>query len=406
MGALFVSMGRRRPVLLCAVLAWAFSGNVSGRAQEAPAASVAPAEGFVVTGRVVCADTQRPARFAQVTLIPATQPFTGDFGGRGQRRQARTDLEGNFTLANVPVGEYFVTGNLSGYVNQTGEVEAALNAAQTGGSTPGTSPAPAGVPMVHVSAGGATTALALERGGVIAGTVQWDDGSPAGGVQVNVQPATTAGVTDASATVPRRGFGNGFNGFFGFPGAQTDDRGRFRLTGLSSGTYLVRANVQAPAPGEPRGNRGFGRTLNLFVYAPNKMRRNEATPVTVAGADEHGDIAITLGIAALHTVSGSVASTGAAVRSGSISLTDQADSSLTRNISIGADGSFAIPYVPPGNYTLNVNASAQALASGVRGGTPPTGSTTRFQPLQESITVADSDLNGLTLNVAAANSVP
>ena len=393
---------RAKMCLLVGVLAGTSmaAAQVTGAVASAPAqAAVASANGYTVTGRVICGDTQRPARFAQVTLLPATEGNGDDFGGRGRPVSARTDLDGNFSVNDVPVGDYFVTGSLSGYINATSAIRAALSA--------GTDPSAAvpGVPQVNVGAGGASVALTLQRGGVIAGTVQWDDGSPAGGVQVIAQVApssATTGGSGAASTSAAQGLGRpaGFGGG-SLVGSQSDDRGRFRLTGLTPGTYLVRAAVQVPLPA--RGEeRGFSRTFNLYVYAPDKQRRTDATATTVSGAEEHDDVAITLGLAGLHSVSGTVSSTGAAVRSGSLSLTDQTDSTLSRQGVIGSDGSFTVPDVPPGNYTLNVSASSQPSGNGRGGSVQTSGNVTRFQPLQESVTVTDSDLTGLSLNVAPA----
>lgn len=365
-----------------------------------PAAPPPQASGYTVTGRVLCADTQRPARFAQVMLLPATQEEGGGFG-RGRRLNARTDLDGNFTMNGVEAGDYYVTGQMTGYINQTSQVEQVLSA---GGDT---SSALSGIPEVHVSAGGASTQLTLQRGGVIAGTVTWDDGSPASGVQVSAQPAptttasanTSGSASQLQAGGARLGLGGAAFGFIGFGGSMTDDQGRFRVSGLAPGVYVLRASVQAPAP--QQGDRGFTRTLNLAVYAPDKMRRAEAATITLAAGEEHDDVGVTLGLSALHSVSGVVSSTSAAVRSGSVSLTDQTDSSLNRMGVINPDGSFVVPYVPAGNYTLRVMASANVGYGFGRGGGSgsSSSSTVRFQPLQESVTVVDSDLTGLSLNV-------
>ncbi len=336
-------------------------------------------------------------------LLPAaTQQGQGSFGGRGRRLTGRTDLDGNFAIQNVDPGDYFVVGQMTGYVNQIVAIEAALSAGTDVGA------AAAGTPEVHVGAGGASTQLMLQRGGVIAGTVMWDDGSPASGVQVSTQTAPTTGAASTSASqLPGPGQGQGpgrivgaLLAFGGFNNATTDDRGRFRISGLAPGTYVLRANVQAPAPQRPGDTGGFMRTLNLAVYAPDKMRRTDATAITVAPGEERDDVPVTLGLGALHNVSGTVSSTSAAVRSGSVNLTDQTDSSLNRMGIINADGSFSVPYVPAGNYTLRVNASANVMGAGRGGaGSGTSGSTVRFQPLQESVTVVDSDLTGLSLNV-------
>lgn len=382
--------------LLC--LAW-LTPALAAQTVQAPPPPPPPAPqvtGYPVAGRVVCADTQRPARFAEVMLVPASTG-TSDFD-RGRMATGRTDLDGRFSIDNVPPGDYYATAEMTGYINEAPAVRIALS---QGGDALN---AIASVPRVQVSAGGATVQLSLQRGSTIAGTVQWDDGSPAAGVQVAAQSPSTTG---AQATVP---FGGGFGrqiapGFGN--GGQTDDRGRFRLSGLLPGSYVVRASVQSPMPAVPGSEQGrFQRLMSLNVYAPNKLRKTDATVITLAAGEERPDVNIVLGLSGMHTVSGQVSSSAAAVRSGSVQLTDQTDSSLNRRGTIAADGTFLVPYVPPGTYTLRISASSQAPNYGRGGGPSSTDAATRFQPLQESVTVADSDLSGLNVTVTPATTSP
>lgn len=390
------------------ILAWSAFVSPAARAQEGGLTQGAPPPppppppaptGYPVTGRVTCADTQHAARFAQVTLIGAADS-EGGFRGGG-RLSARTDLDGNFVMPAVSPGDYYVTASMTGYVNTATLVQNALSA----GGDPG--PALAGVPLVHVGAGGGTTALSLQRGGVIAGAVQWDDGSPAAGIGVSAQPvpaSSAAGVTSTTlAQLPAtgRGPGGGFNG--SFAGSQTDDRGHFRLSGLAPGSYYLRASVQAPAPVQGT-ERSFGRLLTLSVYAPDKVRRTDATPIVLAAGEERNDVNVLLGLAALHNVSGIVSASSASVHSGTVNLTDQTDSTLNRTGTIAPDGSFVVPYVPAGNYTLRVNASSQAASFGRGGISSDPG--VRFSPVQASVTVADTDLTGLAVTVTPATSSP
>ncbi len=370
-------------------------GQVVANVPPSLAGSPNPPTGAMVTGRVVCADTQRAARFAQVVLVPTSTEANEGEGGRGfGRYSGRTDLDGNYSIAGVQAGDYYVTGQLTGYVNKTIDVQAAANSPQSN------SAALTGVPVVHVSAGGASAQLSLQRGSVIAGRIQWDDGSPAAGVQVSAQPSSD------STSGQANGQGRPGGGFFG-SGTQTDDRGVFRLTGLASGSYVVRANVLAPAPQRGEGQ-AFARNLNIYVYAPDKMRRADAAAISLAAGEERDDVAVILGLAALHTVSGTVSATGAAVRSGSVTFTDQADATLTRTGVINADGSFLVPYLPAGNYALRVNASAQRQGQGGRGGpsTPAPTDAVRFQPLRAAVTVADGDVTGVALTVTVASGTP
>ncbi len=389
--------------LLTVLVALSLAGRPSAGAQT-PAVDV-PAQpqstGYPVIGRVVCADTQRSARFANVTLISAAQD--GEGGGRGGRASARTDLDGNFLIPNVTPGDYYVTAQLAGYINDAPLIQSALQNSQ---SSPNSPSIPANVPKIRVTAGGASAQLSLQRGAVIAGTVQWEDGSPASGIGVSTVAAPTAG--QGSSAGAGTGFlngqglgGGGFGG--GFSGGQTDDRGHFRLSGIAPGTYLVRASVQAPAPAVSADRRTFARTLNLNVYAPDKLRRTDAAVLTLVPGEERNDVAIIMNLNALHSVSGTVSSTSAPVRSGTVILTDTTDSSLSRTGTVNADGSFLVPYISAGSYTLRANVSPTAGSFG-RGNQTPDASTpnVRFQPLQESLTVTDSDLTGLALTVTVA----
>ena len=383
----------KRWLVLLAVAAACCMTPLHGQGAQPPTAPTGAA-GFSVTGRVLLADTQQAARFAQVALIPAAED--GD-EGRGRRFSGRTDLEGAFLIPNVPPGDYYVTGQLAGYVNDASRVQAAVSA---GGDL---STVLASVPKITVGAGGATSALTLQRGAVLAGIISWDDGSPAGGVQVSAQPAPATALGGTSATQPQSAQG-AFSAGFGGAGTQSDDRGHFRIAGLAPGSYLVRASVQAPVP--QADDRGYGRTLSLPVYAPDKMRRTDASILTLTAGEERDDVAVTMGLSGLHTVSGTVSATGAAVRSGSVTVTDQTDSTLNRNGVVNADGSFAVPYVPAGTYTLRVNASSQPAQGGFGRGQAPSPGGVSFQPLQVSITVADGDLTGLSLNVTTSANSP
>lgn len=350
--------------------------QVSGLRNQNPALEP-QAAGFPVTGRVVCADTQRAARFAQVALIP--MPAAGNTEGASRRITARTDLDGRFIMESVPAGEYYVTAELAGYVNEASAVQSALSANTTDALN-----SIASVPRVQVTNGGAAAQISLQRGAVLAGDVAWDDGTPAAGVQVYAQPATAGTGLNVSPFGGRGGYGV-------FHGAQTDDRGRFRLSGLAPGSYLLRATVQSPLPSP--GSR-FERLENLSVYAPNKFRRTDGTVFALTSGEERADVTVSLALSALHAVAGQVSASSGSVRSGSVMLTDQSDSSLNRRGTINLDGTFSIHYVPAGTYTLRVQASSQ-----VPGPAGFSGDRTPFQPLQESITVVDSDLSGLSLTV-------
>ncbi|HZZ38588.1 MAG TPA: hypothetical protein VFE06_05610 [Acidobacteriaceae bacterium] len=358
-----------------------------------------------VTGKVMCSDTQRAARFATVTLI-GTQEVTeagqgrtsmGNAFGFGRRVQARTDIEGNFTVQAEP-GDYYVVASVVGYASPAAEIAASMGS--------GASPADllARLPQVHVAeAGGGTANVMLDRGGVVQGKVQWDDGSPAAGVNMSVQTtgSTTSYSTDMVRTVSQLGgaFGGGFGGF-----QTTDDRGVFRITGLPPGSYWVRAVIMTPSA-EP-GTGMVQRMASIILYAPGKVRRTDAQVIALKPGEERDDVQFTVDMSTLHTVSGHVGGTDqGSIATGVVRLTDQQDSSLTRMAMVDPDGSFVVQWVPAGTYTLAVtNASdvPRPTFSGGRRGQQQASAGTSYAPFQESLTVADTDVAGVGVTLTPA----
>jgi hypothetical protein len=363
-----------------------------------------------VTGKVMCSDTQRAARFATVTLI-GTQDVSENQGrqggigsgngfGFGRRVQARTDIDGNFSVQAEP-GDYYVVASAVGYASPAAEIAASMSS--------NASPADllARLPQVHVAeAGGGTANVTLDRGAVVQGKVQWDDGSPAAGVNMSVQTTgSTTGTgasysTDMVRTVSQLGgaFGGGFGGF-----QTTDDRGVFRITGLPPGSYWVRAVIMTPSA-EP-GTGMVQRMTSIVLYAPGKVRRTDAQVITLKPGEERDDVQFTVDMSTLHTVSGHVgASDQGSIATGVVRLTDQQDSSLTRMAMVEPDGSFVVQWVPAGTYTLAVtNASdvpRPAFGGGRRGQQQATG--TSYAPFQESLTVADTDVAGVGVTLTPA----
>jgi hypothetical protein len=356
-------------------------------------------------GRVTCSDTQRAARFANVTLVAAdtvaqsgSRSGSGAEFGFGRRVTAHTDIDGNFSVQAEP-GDYYVTATAMGYASPVAEAAARLRAGA------GAADLLASLPEIHVGeAGGATANITLDRGAVIAGKLQWDDGSPAAGVNVSVQSSSQAAGQPSDLTrvvsMLGGGFGGGFGGF-----ERSDDRGYFRIVGLAPGSYWVRATVSTPSA-EP-GSGAVQRLTSIVMYAPGKLRRSDAEVVTVKSGEERDDLQFTLDLSALHTVSGHVsAADSGTIAGGVVRLTDTQDSSLSRMTMIQPDGSFILQWVPAGSYTLQVsNATDAPSATFGRRGQNPVGSVTMYAPFQESLTVTDSDVSGVgvTLNPASGS---
>ena len=171
-----------------------------------------------ITGRVLAADTGRPVKRARVFASSAELP-----GGRG----ALTDDGGIFDLSELPAGRYTLTVSKSGFVSL---------------SYGRRRPLQAGTPL-QLADGQQLKSVdfQLPRGSVIEGRVLDEDGDAMPGVTVRVM---------------RYQYQQGDRRLVPAGNAQTDDRGRYRVWGLTPGDYYVSAVARNFNVG---GGRGVGR---------------------------------------------------------------------------------------------------------------------------------------------------
>ena len=161
----------------------------------------------IVAGRVVDAASGRPIAGAIVT--PAGSAVITSPGSDGPGT-ALTNAEGHFVLRGLAKGSLVLTATKGGYVNAT-----------HGQRRPGGTAQP-----IPLEAGQRINGLEVRmwKYGAVTGTIVDEAGDPVVGTRVAVlQKTFVAG---------RRRFSRG-------PGATTDDRGAYRIAGLTPGDYLV-----------------------------------------------------------------------------------------------------------------------------------------------------------------------
>src|SRR4051812_264996 len=211
------------PFVVAAVLIGGAHAQQPARDTPAQPKDVLPPPSGRITGRVLAADNGRPVKRARVFASAVELP-----GGRGML----TDDGGVFDLTELPAGRYTLTVSKSGFV--------ALSYGQR-------RPLQAGTPL-QLADGQQLKGIQfqLPRGSVIGGHVLDEDGDAMPGVMVRVM---------------RYQYLQGQRRLTPAGTAQTDDKGQYRVWGLTPGDYYVNA-VTRGGVGGPGG--GFGGPGGFF----------------------------------------------------------------------------------------------------------------------------------------------
>jgi hypothetical protein len=394
-------------------------------AQAQQAASVAGTG--TVTGHVICGDTQRPARFASVTLLgvpsevtvtPKLDPNADEATqmaamkkamasfGKTSFANAVTDTNGAYTMTDLAPGDYYVFGAQAGYVSPTDQVKAVIAA---GADTKKMLP---GIPVVHVVAEHSATGDAtIERGGAVSGNVLWDDGTPVSGAIVSAMPPGKE--TDVPSEFAMLAASGIFQSLLGI----SDDQGHFRLSGLRSGEYLISVKLKA-SNGLNMTSGSFKLSkmiadMPLVIYAPAAFHKGDAKAVTLHASEDVRDQVVTVNLGGLRSVSGRVGSAEDhhGLNSATVTLTDAQDKEFSRSASVDASGNFTVTFLPPGTYDLKVSDA---------GDTQPEKKSDKKQSLlnfssdktvrsyeegKQSVIVSDSDIAGLNIELVPSKTV-
>jgi hypothetical protein len=305
-----------------------------------PAASQQTPRGHL-SGRVLAADTGRPLKRARVQATAPELP-------RG--RATLTDDGGAFELSDLPAGRYTVTASKAGFIS--------LSYGQR-------RPLQTGTPLQLADGQNLKGVdFSLPRGGAIAGRIADEEGEPMPGITVRVL---------------REQYDQGRRRLVPAGTGQTDDRGQYRVWGLMPGTYYVSATARefgmgGARGGSPPGGR-FGAPTDAsptdspdsVAYAPTYFPGigsvEDATPIVLGISQELLDVSFGLQLVRTVRVSGQVTGPSGVPTSTNVLLTPQGTTSARRGPAANSysgrvrNGSFSIPDVPPGQYTLRARGS-------------------------------------------------
>jgi 5-hydroxyisourate hydrolase-like protein (transthyretin family) len=361
--------------LLCALFSLAVARAQTATPAPEATGNVAQSVFGSISGHVYCADINAPARFATVTLLPAPEKAEGPLGkAKAPTAQSvppavRTGLDGSFHFSVVRPGTYFLVADYPGYVSPIAKLSADELKSKE----------PSDIEKVEKLLVKVTVAankdsgseIELERGAAIAGTVRYDDGSPASEIQIAV---LRLGDDGKASTVSVNLNAQGRSHFdLRNPGLETNDLGHYRVSGLPAGKYIVMTTLptttnsfQGFLGGPPATEVRMDATGALSVYSGNVFREKDAKPIEVTAGTERDGSDITIPLLGLHSISGSVTALadGHAINWGSVSLLRADDKSVVRYFHISEnpnDGQFNFRFVPDGEYILRVKDPADAV---------------------------------------------
>ncbi|HKC64237.1 MAG TPA: carboxypeptidase-like regulatory domain-containing protein, partial [Pyrinomonadaceae bacterium] len=269
------------------------------------------------------------------------------------------DDEGNFSASGLAPGLYSVTATVPGYVSVPG---------------PTTSTGESGIYRT-----GDTVNIRLVKGGVITGTVRDSNNEPV--IAVMVRATRVRDDRGRPTSV--------LSNYYLF--RMTDDRGVYRIYGLSPGTYIVSAG----------GSLGFYMGTNGYdtdspTYYPSSTR-DTAAEIPVHAGDEATNIDIRYRGDHGHTISGTInalaSDEGPLVTAINLTLRQASNGAIesTSFIMPGAKPTFALQGIADGTYDL----TAQQV----------TGSGNSAVSTPRRITVKGMDVTGVELILTPLGSI-
>jgi len=391
------SLGVRvRILLVCAgclvpgALAW-LAAQQTTRDTPSPSAGTGVVSGTVITDE----QPGKPIRRALVTLAPM---------GQGSATTVVTDDAGRFAFAGIVAGRYTLNATRPGY---------------SSGSYGATRPARSGTPLqVGNDQSIRNLVVRIWRGAVITGTIRDQNGEPLPSARVSLAKYVYA-VQNGQRTLQQTG-----------GAATTDDRGVYRIFGIAPGEYFVQLGVpislgslrlttdQSVQSALQAGRGGSAEIVEgppmtfAPVFYPGTTSISSATPITVAAGEERLGIDMQLQLVPTARIEGVVVNPDGSPAPGAqlsvVGTEPIGNNEMSAMSNLAAmfgnrprpDGSFSIPGIAPGQYTVVARTGSIGRMPTAPGApaAPATGAPPAMWATSEVI-VSGQDINGLRLQL-------
>jgi hypothetical protein len=333
------------PAIFCSTL-------VSGAGRSRFSAQAVSATGRLA-GIVVAGDTGLPSRRGVVSLSAVDSQSS---------RTTNTDDQGQFAFEAVPAGSYFLRASRPGYLTVS------YGQKRPGSQTRGTA--------IDLKAGQRIDGLVmtLPKGAALSGTVTDDHGEPA---------------YPCLVTALRSVMVSGVRSMEEARSALTDDRGFYRIGVLPPGEYVVRARSNASVGYAEQTYYDLGNSSqvtgnaatrlvaptsdamrsvvrgNSEGYYPGASTAAEARPVSIAANEERVGLDVTLQVFAASLAGVITLPNGQRVSRPRLFLVERGTplAGAARAWPVHSDGTFEVPELSPGRYTLIARAAIAPAGS-------------------------------------------
>ncbi|MBS1796613.1 MAG: carboxypeptidase regulatory-like domain-containing protein [Acidobacteria bacterium] len=335
-----------------------------------------------LTGRVIYEDTGKPVRRAKFGLYRFEKRSYDETGIQSLERafsaDAVTNDEGEFNIEALEPGDYYPKIDVPGVLSFENyyyllkrdnriRVEKLDELFQ----------------KVTIVAGAAEqqTLVVAKRGGAIDGRVAYADGTPVPGIEVTALQDGEYGYETTAKTT-------------------TDDRGYYRLNGLTPGEFVIR--IVEPSYQKSSADYYNSSISQIKTYYGDTPELKTAKRLTLAAAEEKNGIDITIADRRTFSIVGRVVQRGSKdpVKGLQIKLENKGDDDLSYknkpsyNIKIDQNGGFRINDLPKGEYKIT---TVQDYIYG-----PERSKTQQYAEASREIVIDDKNLENVVIEVTTA----
>lgn len=319
-----------------------------------------------ITGRVLTTAEGTPLKSARIALIPEHNRANIQIYG------TTSESDGNFTIKNIPPGQYQFLASHSGFVEQ--HYKAGTNDSW---------------PLFSLSPGEkvADVIFRLTAAAVITGRVTNEDGDPMQRVELVALRRPTEEETEDSE-FPRHKIE-----MQSVASAQSDDRGQYRIFGLKPGEYYLRADDSSQPPSGPipvDDSFWVKRTLGsdyASVYYPSSSSVAQAQVIPIKAGEEAQADLVMRHVKTVEVAGHVTGPTGPAANAlVFLETADSSDHDFERQDTTDEKGTFHLHNVPEGSYYITVHQKEQ-------------GTFVYLSRAQQKVEVAGDNIDSLTITL-------